>query len=81
MSTMDNMPTLHSFPVEHNTTPIARRKEYLDIIIRKFVDKYIFNYRDTISFLRKELQYPKKYTMTTHMPEHQVTKMKQTAVI
>ena len=58
MSSVDNLPTKHVFPPNHNASSASNRKHYLHDTLGTFVDEFIFHYADTLASLRQEIDNP-----------------------
>ena len=58
MSSVDNLPTNHVFPPNHDALSASNRKQYFHDTVGTFVDEFIFHYVDTVKSLSQEMQNP-----------------------
>ena len=68
MSSMENLPTNHVFPPNHDASSTSNRKQYLNDTVGTFVDEFILHYVDTVTTLRQAMQTPTP-AMEGHSPD------------
>ena len=58
MSSVDQLPTRHVFPLNYLTASTSTAKEYLSDTVEKFVDEFVQHYFDSILSLRRDVLSP-----------------------